>query len=185
MADIDVEKLKEKLYVVAKALFCIGETCVDVSKQHLSNEMALDKIRGYLNDANMWSRFQVDQLINGCVKPIVLNIPDEAQMEEFKEHLKRQGGLMLTDLDFPSIEITMPSCCDECPNNPNNGGSGNCSCALPYMQGSTIYESSCAANNQNGHVYEVNRNFLDNLQTNVHNHISETVKRTKRYIKEE
>ena len=28
---------------------------------------------------------------------------------------------------------TTPACCRNCPNHPDNGGSGICSCALPYM----------------------------------------------------
>ena len=50
MADINVEKLKEKLSPAAKALFMIGETLVDVSKQHVSAEDAIDKILNKLNE---------------------------------------------------------------------------------------------------------------------------------------
>ena len=45
MADINVEMLKEKLYPAAKALFIIGETLVDESKQHISAEDAIKKIQ--------------------------------------------------------------------------------------------------------------------------------------------
>jgi hypothetical protein len=79
MANIDVEMLKESLYKVSKALFCIGEVCVDVSKQHISESDAFNKIRGYLNDAHMWSRFQVDQLIANCIEPVVTNAFEENQ----------------------------------------------------------------------------------------------------------
>ena len=66
MANIDVEKLKEKLYPTASALFCISEVCVDVSKQHISAEDAIDKIRGYLGKAEMCSKYRVDKLIADC-----------------------------------------------------------------------------------------------------------------------
>jgi hypothetical protein len=66
MANIDVEKLKEKLYPTASALFCISEVCVDVSKQHISAEDAIDKIRGYLGKAEMFSKHRVDRLIADC-----------------------------------------------------------------------------------------------------------------------
>ena len=66
MANINVEKLKEKLYPTASALFCISEVCVDVSKQHISAEDAIDKIRGYLGKAEMFSKCRVDKLIADC-----------------------------------------------------------------------------------------------------------------------
>ena len=68
MANINVEKLKEKLYPTASALFCIGEVCVDVSKQHISAEEAIDKIRGYLSNAEMFSRTRVDRIIADCAE---------------------------------------------------------------------------------------------------------------------
>lgn len=67
MANIDVEKLKEKLYPTASALFCIGEVCVDVSKWHISAEDAIDKIRGYLSKTEVYSRTCIDRLIADCV----------------------------------------------------------------------------------------------------------------------
>ena len=67
MANIDVEKLKEKLYPAASALFCIGEVCVDVSKQHISAEDAIDKIRGYLSKTEVCSRTCIDRLIADCM----------------------------------------------------------------------------------------------------------------------
>ena len=90
MADMNVELLKEKLYKVSKSLFCIGEACVEASKQHVSLEDALDKIRGYLSDSCMESRFQVDQLIEDCMEPIVSNIDMDAHK---KDILNRLGGV--------------------------------------------------------------------------------------------
>jgi hypothetical protein len=66
MANIDEKKLREKLYPTASALFCIGEVCVDVSKQHISAEDAIDKIRGYLSKAEMFSKTRVDRIIADC-----------------------------------------------------------------------------------------------------------------------
>lgn len=66
MANINVEKLKEKLYPTASAIFCISEVCVDVSKQHISAEDAIDKIRGYLGKTEMFSKYRVDRLIEDC-----------------------------------------------------------------------------------------------------------------------
>ena len=72
MADINADMLKEKLYPVAKALFCISETCVEVSKQHISEADALDKIRKYLYDTDViGSRLRVDQLIEECTEPTI------------------------------------------------------------------------------------------------------------------
>lgn len=67
MANIDVEKLKEKLYPNASALFCIDEVCVDVSKQHISAEYGIDKIRGYLSKTEVYSRACIDRLIEDCM----------------------------------------------------------------------------------------------------------------------
>ena len=67
MANIDVEKLKEKLYPAASALFCIGEVCVDVSKWHISAEDAINKIRGYLSKTEVHSRACIDRLIEDCM----------------------------------------------------------------------------------------------------------------------
>ena len=66
MANINVDKLKEKLYPTASALFCISEVCVDVSKQHISAEDAIDKIRGYLCKAEVFSKASVDRMIDDC-----------------------------------------------------------------------------------------------------------------------
>ena len=67
MANINVEKLKEKLYPTASALFCISEVCVDVSKQHISAEDAIDKIRGHLGKTEMFSKTRVNRLIEDCM----------------------------------------------------------------------------------------------------------------------
>jgi hypothetical protein len=179
MAEINIEKLREELYKVSKALFCIGETCVDVSKQHISEEYALNKIRGYLNDAGLYSRFKVDQLIEDCMVPFVINIPNEESYDWLKECLKYQP--------IQAYEINYPACCDGCSNNPKNGGFGICNCTLPYMQNPTNYTvhigDGCMANNTNGYVY-----FADNLDDlKQHkagaNRISEAIERTSKYIK--
>lgn len=68
MENINVEMLKEKLYPAAIALSCIGEVCVDVSKQHISAERAIDKIREYLRETDViGSRYRVDKLIEDCM----------------------------------------------------------------------------------------------------------------------
>ena len=75
MADINVEMLKEKLYPAVKALFIISETLVDVSKQHISAENAIDKIRSYMHYTDViGSRYRVDKLIEECMKHQVYNI---------------------------------------------------------------------------------------------------------------
>jgi hypothetical protein len=179
MADVNVEMLKESLYKVSKALFCIGEVCVDVSKQHISEEKALNKIRGYLNDAQMWSRFQVDKLIEDCMKPVVYNTFDEYNHDWLKQYLREQP--------LQTFEVSYPSCCDGCSNNPKNGGSGICNCTLPYMQNPTNYTvpsgDTCMANNTNGHVYFVNN--VDDLKEHKANadRIAEAIERTQKYIK--
>ena len=99
MADINVEKLREELYKVSKALFGIGETCVEASKQHISEKEALSKIRVYLNDAGVWSRFMVDQLIEDCMGPDVLvaNNLDEPEIEWIKKVLQEQPMQIFDD----------------------------------------------------------------------------------------
>lgn len=137
MADINVEMLKERLYKVASALFKIGETCVDASKQHIGAEKALDKIRNYLHDTDIiCSKYRVDKLIEECMEPQVYNW--------FEDYGKKY--LEINGLDYPD-------CCDGCSNNPKNGGSGICNCTLPYMQNPVAYsatyidDSSCMVNN--------------------------------------
>lgn len=179
MAEINVEMLKEALYKVSKALFCIGEVCVDASKQHITEEYALNKIRGYLNDAHMWSRFQVDQLIEDCMEPIICNIPYEINNDWLNKYLKEQP--------LQTFEVSYPPCCDGCSNNPKNGGSGICNCTLPYMQNPTNYTvpigDFCMANNTNGYVYFVN-NVDDLKEHNANaNRIAEAKERTEKYIK--
>ncbi len=34
-------------------------------------------------------------------------------------------------------------CCERCPNNPANGGSGICNCTLPYMESGTLTTPNC------------------------------------------
>lgn len=177
MADINVEMLKEKLYKVSKALFCMGEVCVDVSKQHISERDALNKIRGYLNDAQMWSRFQVDQIIEDCMEPIVSNTFEEPNNDWLNKYLKMQP--------IQTFEVNYPSSCDGCSNNPKNGGSGICNCTIPYFENPVMYgkSESCMANNINGCVY-----FIDNIDDlKGHkadaNRIAEAKERMKKYDK--
>lgn len=126
MANINIEMLKDKLYPVAKALFMIGETLVDESKQHISEQEALGKIRSYLREADViCSRYGVDRLIEDCMytKP-VSNTLDETENESLNNWLNTKSFL------YPD---TFPSVCDQCSNNPKNGGSGICNCTIPYM----------------------------------------------------
>ena len=168
MADINVEMLKEQLYKVASALFRISETCVEASKSHISETDALNKIRGHLNDAGMWSKLKVDQLIEECMEPQVYNW--------FEDYGKRY--LEVNGLDYPA-------CCDGCSNNPKNGGSGICNCTLPYMQNPTTYtvkqEDLCMVNSTGGYVYTTDTKLQNASTVNI----SEAVERTKKYIKEE
>lgn len=177
MAEINVEMLKESLYKVSKTLFCIGEVCVDVSKQHISEERALNKIRGYLNDADMCSRFQVDKLIEECMEPVVSNISYEPDYDWLKNALREQP--------LQVFDVSYPSCCDGCSNNPKNGGSGICNCTIPYMQNPIMYntEASCMANNIDGHVYFVND--LDSLKEHGASakRIANAVERTEKYMR--
>ena len=184
MADINVEKLKEKLYPAAKALFMIGETLVDVSKQHISAEDAIDKIRSYMYDVDViGSRYRVNALIAECMKSVVCNSLDEEQVEWLKEYLKMAP--LTTEYDEPSIDVTYPSCCDGCSNNPKNGGSGICNCTLPYMQNPTTYtvkqEDLCMVNSTSGYVYTTDTKLTNASTVNI----AEAVERTKKYIKEE
>lgn len=175
MADINVEMLKEKLYPAAIALSCIGEVCVDVSKQHISAERAIDKIRGYLRDTDaICSRFRVNKLIEDCTEPVISNIfEDEWQ----RNYLGKWVGLEPLKADYPS-------CCDGCSNNPKNGGSGICSCTLPYMQNPVMYSTgdSCMANNIDGRVYFASSNSLKEHKADA-NRISEAIERTKKYLR--
>jgi hypothetical protein len=171
MTEINVEMLKERLYKVAHALFCISETCVEVSKQHISEEAALNKIRSYLNDAGMWSKLKVDKLIGECMEPQIYN-----WFEDYgKKYLEVNG------LDYPS-------CCDGCSNNPKNGGSGICNCTLPYMQNPINYTApsgdACMANNTNGYIYFVDDiNNLNTYKADA-NRIAEATANISKYIKE-
>ena len=120
MIEINVELLREKLYTVAKALFCISETCVEVSKMHISETDALDKIRNYLYDTDIiGSRYRVDKLIDDCTE------------QKYDEWQRKYLGEWV-GIEWPKIDY--PSCCDGCLNNPKNGGSGVCYCILGQMQ---------------------------------------------------
>jgi hypothetical protein len=183
MADINVEMLKEKLYVVSKALFCIGEVCVDVSKQHISEEYALNKIRGYLNDAHMWSRFQVDQIIEDCMEPIVINIPDEMSDGWLQKYLKEQPT--------QTFEVSYPQCCDGCSNNPKNGGSGICNCTLPYMQNPMMYATNASTDDRcmtattstGAYIFGKEKSDADNQPKADTKRIAEAVERTQKYLR--
>lgn len=169
MADVNVEKLKEKIYPAAKALFIISETLVDVSKQHISAEDAIDKIRSYMSDTDViGSRYHVDLLIDDCTESLVYNW--------FEDYGKR--FLEVNGYDYPD-------CCDECSNNPKNGGSGICNCTLPYMKNPITYtvkqEDLCMVNSTGGYVYTTDTK-LDKTSTV---NIMDAVERTKKYIKEE
>ncbi len=94
MPDINMEMLKEKLYPAAKALFIISETLVDVSKQHISAESAIDKIRSYMHDTDViGSRYRVDKLIEECMKPQVYNIFTDEQEHWIKKCLEQQPNI--------------------------------------------------------------------------------------------
>lgn len=176
MESIDVEKLKEKLHPVAIALSCIGEVCVDVSKQHISAERAIDKIRRYLRDTDIiGSRYRVDKLIEDCMEHLVYNW--------FEDYGKR--FLEINGYDYPS-------CCDGCSNNPKNGGSGICNCTLPYMQNPIMYNTATpiddfymtAATSTGVYIFENEKHSANNqLKANA-DRIAEAVERTKKYIKE-
>ena len=93
MAEINVEILRKKLHKAAIALSCISEVCVDVSKQHISSERAIDKIRNYLRDTDViGSRYRVDLLIEECMGPVLHNIISNAEINDWFNQV-------LTDLD--------------------------------------------------------------------------------------
>jgi len=170
MAEMNVEMLREKLHKAAIALSCISEVCVDVSKQHISAERAIDKIRNYLYDTDViGSRYRVNKLIEECMEPQVYNW--------FEDYGKKY--LDVNGFDYPD-------CCDGCSNNPRNGGSGICNCTLPYMQNPTNYTvlsgDACMANNTGGYVYFANRDTLTEHKANA-DRIAEAVEKTKKYIK--
>ena len=174
MADINVEMLKEKLYPAAKALFIIGETLVDVSKQHISPEKAIDKIRSYMSDTDViGSRYRVDLLIEKC---------EDKRGEWTRNYLGKWVGL-------EPLEVNYPDCCDDCSNNPKNGGSGICNCTLPYMQNPTVYNTTVpiddfcmTATNSTGVYVLGNERLSVNSSTN---RIAEAVERTQKYIRKD
>lgn len=96
MVEMNVELLREKLHKAAIALSCISEVCVDVSKQHISAERAIDKIRNYLYDTDViGSRYRVDMLIQECMDPVVHNIISN---EEVNDWLSQALSERLTDI---------------------------------------------------------------------------------------
>ena len=186
MADINVEKLKEKLYPAAKALFMIGETLVDASKQHISAEDAIDKIRSYMYDTDViGSRLRVDILIGECMESVVSRVLDDKQTEWIREYIGKWN------IEAP--DIVFPSCCDGCSNNPKNGGSGICNCTLPYMQNPTIYTANTsiddfcmtATTSTGAYIFGNEQINVDNQTKADANRIADAVERTKKYIKED
>lgn len=176
MADINAELLKEKLYPAAKALFIIGETLVDVSKQHISAEDAIDKIRSYMNDTDViCSRYRVDKLIEECMTPHVYNYFEKEQDEFKRNYLGRWIGLESPQIDYPS-------CCDGCSNNPKNGGSGICNCTLPYMSNPVNYNGTPDVRNYM--YYTTNATDLNNHKANA-DRITQAVERTQNYIRKD
>ena len=174
MADINVEMLKEKLYPAAKALFIIGETLVDVSKQHISAEEAIEKIRTCMYDTDViCSRYRVNRLIEDCMEPIVSNVLDDKQVEWLKKTLQ--------EYPIQTFEVNYPSCCDGCSNNPKNGGSGICNCTLPYMSNPVNYNGTPDVRNYM--YYTTNATDLKSHNVNS-DRISQAVERTQKYIKE-
>ena len=172
MADVNVEKLKEKLYQVANALFCICETLVDESKMHISEHDALVKICSCMQDTDViGSRLRVDQLIEDCIEPAISD-----WMREY--------------LNVEQCETNFPSCCDGCSNNPKNGGSGICNCTLPYMQNPIMYDTNdsiddcCMASNIDGRAFTVNKDFLDQISKMKTYDIDAAVERIKKYVRE-
>ena len=177
MANIDVEKLKEKLYPTASALFCISEVCVDVSKQHISAEKAIEKIRDYLRKTGMYSRYSVDNLIENCT------------VEEFAyDDLAEIAQEYLRELNYPiqQYNLDMSSSCDKCSNNPKNGGSGICNCTIPYFENPIMYSTGdpCMANNINGNVlyFSTDTDKLRECSAD-YNRIATAIENTKKYEK--
>lgn len=157
MAEINVEMLKEKLYPAAKALFIIGEILVDESKMHISAEDAIKKIRSYMRDTDViCSRLCVDRLIAECMEPQIYNNFEKQQDEWLTKYWGKWIGL-------ESPEINYPDCCDECSNNPKNGGSGICNCTLPYMQHPTLYNDCCmtASNSTGAYIFGKEKSDAD------------------------
>lgn len=176
MDDFNIEMLKEKLYPAAKALFMISETLVDVSKQHISAEDAIDKIRSYIYDTDViGSRYRVDRLIEDCMKPQVYNW--------FEDYGKRY--LEVNGLDYPD-------CCDGCSNNPKNGGSGICNCTLPYMRNPITYVSNAsiddccmtATTSTGAYIFGEQKPEAEKQLMADAKRIAEAVESTKKYIKE-
>lgn len=119
------------------------------------------------------------------IEPVIINNIEESDIDLFKEVLRQQP---IQIFDVHGEDVIFQSCCEECPNNIKNGGSGICNCALPYMQNPITYtvptDDFCMASNTNGYVYTVNN--IDNLKKHQDNsnRIDEAVERIKKYIKE-
>lgn len=67
------------------------------------------------------------------------NCPDCTHTEDTCENCSRYQGSYKTNLDeynpWCPYQVTttftnIPSACQNCPNHPSNGGSGNCTCTL-------------------------------------------------------
>lgn len=106
------------------------------------------------------------------------NVNVEVPNEWQREYLGKWVGIEQPKIDYPS-------CCDGCSNNPKNGGSGICSCALPYMQDPIKYTvqpgDSCMANNTGGYVYITSTKMQDASTPTIN--IAEAVERTKKYMR--
>ena len=61
------EKVEKELEQTMKALFYVGETLVEVSKSHLTESRAIDKIRDYLQ-GTISSRSNLNKIIDNIVK---------------------------------------------------------------------------------------------------------------------
>ena len=64
-----LEEVSEKLGPTMSALFCIGETLVDVSKSHIDEKQAINQIRKYLDKA-ICSRYQLKKALEEIQKKI-------------------------------------------------------------------------------------------------------------------
>lgn len=177
MEEINVEKLKDRLYSVSKALFMISETLVDESKLHISAEDAIKKIRSYMYDTDViGSRYRVNKLIDECSVEQVYN-----WFEDYgKTYLKVNG------FDYPD-------CCDGCSNNPKNGGCGICNCTLPYMQNPNMYATNtsiddyCMTSTTSTGAYIVGKEKpeADKQPKADSSVIADAVERTKKYIRKQ
>ena len=113
---------------------------------------------------------------------LVSNRLDEHEIDWLKKVLQEQSMQVFNPNE---CDVSFSSCCDECSNNPKNGGSGICNCTLPYMQNPIKYTVQpgdyCMANNTGGYVYTTSTK-MPNASTPTVN-IAEAAERTKKYIK--